>query len=570
LSRSTPGTDEHHKLHGIAFEPGQGGENTQPLHVEVYFNKGQKYTSVWSVADDGTRTLLTATPVVETDYEYDLYKRATALYPACPSDGYELLRFGRILSSPVTLVSSSANPSAGTASLNAQAVNQCATWFLVTWSAGQKGYIDISDPTILKLSDADFPSFTGWEKISDGHTPFDQDGLCDVERLKKFLKDAKDHQTPEEVALTDEYRKEDVLSRYVRTTDGVRAKLRGFVCEAPGEWDSTHNETRYGKLKEPGEFYEGNEAGYRKFIAFLESFQFWDHTGLAAGEKLWFFHPLQFIRYFRRCGWLSLREQIQLLPRNSMPDAGGQISWHESRKRLSEGNNDARGQSPRGMWLALNRMHIKYGINSSLRKAHFLGQVLKETGALCSTRENGDATYFRKMYESYTSSDAAYDYDHKYNWIKKLGFLKDRDRSTYIAERPNEVQIKAVSNGNVQPGDGARFKGRGLIHLTWRNGYSKYEQYRHLNFTTDPNPELVQSSADVAADSGGYFWARNRINIKADKGARDEDVQRCFNVVGGAGGLPARQQFFRYVYFILNDNPKQITELGLKRQIEDA
>jgi len=144
--------------------------------------------------DDGTRTLLTATPVVETDYEYDLYKRATALYPACPSDGYELLRFGRILSSPATLMSSSANPSAGTASLNAQAVNQCATWFLVTWSAGLKA-ISISATRPYSSCPTQISRLLpGWEKIGDGHTPFDHDGLCDVERLKNFLKDAKERQ----------------------------------------------------------------------------------------------------------------------------------------------------------------------------------------------------------------------------------------------------------------------------------------------------------------------------------------------------------------------------------------
>lgn len=253
-----------------------------------------------------------------------------------------------------------------------------------------------------------------------------------------------------------------------------------------------------------------------------------------------------------------------------MPDAGGQILWIESRKRFTEGNNDARGQSPRGMWLALNRMFLKYGFNSSLRKAHFIGQIFKETGALCSTSESGDIDYFRKMYEDYTASDAAYDFDTRYNWIKKLGFLKNRDRATYIAQRPSEVHDKAVSGGNVQPGDGARFKGRGLIHLTWRNGYHAYEDYRHRDFTTDANPELLQSNAEIAADSAGYFWIKTGIDRRADHGSTSQDVQRCFGLVGGAGGLPARQQFFRCAYFILNDASVMSVENGLRLQVEDV
>ncbi|AOI93775.1 hypothetical protein WS58_32270 [Burkholderia pseudomultivorans] len=304
-------------------------------------------------------------------------------------------------------------------------------------------------------------------------------------------------------------------------------------------------------------------------MKYLKEVQFWDKTGLPAGQKLWFFHPLAFIRHFRKCGWLSLHEQIQLLPRHSMPDAGGVISWAESRKRFSEGNDDARGQSPRGLWLALNHMFRKYGFNSDLRKAHFFGQIFKETGALCSTKENGGADYFRKMYESYTASDAAYDFDNRRQWLNKLGFLKNRDRATYIAQRPGEVHRKAVAGENTKPGDGARFCGRGLIHLTWRKGYREYSEYRGQDFTTDPKPQLLQNDAETAADSAGYFWVKARIDKKADHGSSDDDVKACFRLVGGAGGLSARQQFFHYSYFILGDARDMPVDGSLKRQEDE-
>ncbi len=542
-----PGTDAHNKLHGINFDAGQTGTNPLPLIVETYFSKGSKYTNVWSVATDGSRTLLTAQPVAGADYEYNLYRRATALYSACPSDGYEMLRFGRILSTPATLSG-----------------RDCATWVKVTYAPGAQGYIDINNTSVKKLSDADFPSFVGWQKISDGATPFGSDGLCDIDALKKIVKDAE----PSGTAPTTEAQKAEALSSYVKSHDGVRQALCGFICNAPSEWDSTNNETRYAKLLDEGGFYHGNNQGYNDFLKYLKEIQFWGVTGLPAGQKLWFFHPLAFIRHFRKCGWLSLREQTQLLPRNSMLDAGGKILWAESEKRFTGGNDDARGQSPSGIWKALNHMFLKYGFSSSLRKAHFLGQIFKETGALCSTRENGNAEYFRKMYEDYTASDAAYDFDNKHNWLKNLGFLKNRDRATYIAQRPGEVHRKAVAGGNVQPGDGPRFCGRGLIHLTWRNGYKEYGEYRAKDFTTDPNPALLQADAETAADSAGYFWVKTRIDAKADHGANDIDVQHCFASVGGAGGLPARKQFFRYAYFILGDAPDMAADSQLKRQEE--
>jgi predicted chitinase len=213
-------------------------------------------------------------------------------------------------------------------------------------------------------------------------------------------------------------------------------------------------------------------------------------------------------------------------------------------------------------------MYRKYGFHNSLRKAHFLGQIFKETGALRATVENGDPPYFTRMYENYTSADAAYEFDHKHAWLAGLGFLKNRDRPAYIAQRPGEVQDKVVAGENVQPGDGPRFCGRGLIHLTWRRGYREYGEYRAKDFTTDPNPLLVQSDAETVADSAGYFWVKTRIDRKADHGASNEDVRACFGLVGGAGGLAARQQFFRYAYFILNDAPTMPVENGLVRQTE--
>jgi hypothetical protein len=361
------GTNADRKLHGIDFEELQAGQNTDTLYVEAWFHKGTKFTRVWRDAGAAQLELLTAESIAEPAYEYDLYKRATALYPACPSDGYELLRFGRILSTPATL------PDAARA-----------TWMRVAFAAGQEGYININrNAAILKLSDADFPFFRGWKKLSEGNGPFSADGMCDLDALKKIVKDAKEHQTPQEAAQTEEYQKEDALTRYVTTTDGVRERLRGFVCEAPSEWDSTHNKRRYQKLQESGEFYHGNEAGYAKFIKLLTSLQFWDHTGLPAGEKLWFFHPLEFIRHFRKCGWLSEAEVKRLFPPTALRPAT-HSRWVS--EPVTPGHRTLTRFLP-----DLNKALRKFNVTTPLRLAAFYGNAMQET------------TWFNTMIENPTA-----------------------------------------------------------------------------------------------------------------------------------------------------------------------
>jgi predicted chitinase len=110
------------------------------------------------------------------------------------------------------------------------------------------------------------------------------------------------------------------------------------------------------------------------------------------------------------------------------------------------------------------------------------------------------------------------------------------------------VHKKAEAGGNTQLGDGPRFCGRGLLHRTWRNGYRDYGKFRARDFTTGLNPDLLQSDAQIAADSAGYYWAMRRIDSCADKGATDSDVKACFRKVGGVDGLPERQELFHYAY----------------------
>ncbi|MEB2610037.1 M23 family metallopeptidase [Burkholderia cenocepacia] len=529
--------DARNKLHGIEFKPGHEGSNTLPLLVETYFSVGSKYTKVWSMAQDGIRTLLTPQPVEEKDYEYDLYKRATALYSSCPSDGYELLRFGRILSPSQTL-----------------AADACATWMQVNWAAGKAGYIDINDPSIQKFSDADFLSFMGWQKISEGSTPFDSDGMCDVAALKEILGDAAPHEVPAVQGETLEAHKSRALSGYVRGNAQVRQQLRGLICNAPSEWDSTNNEERYASLLDEGGFYHGNDKGYNDFMKYLKEVQFWDKTGLPAGQKLWFFHPLAFIRHFRKCWWLTKDELAATFPRFPFYTGSG------SPRRTIEIDNDiyrvtlniAR-QRVRRHVIALNNCLRKYIGSDSKRVALFLAQVLLETA---QWRDLGGVR--RLMHE----------------W----GFGK------YLAANPATKYY-------------GPFYGRGIMQLTWAGNFDAYGKYRVIpdntagsyierlpgshhritgvsqHYTANPSdggqlmlwsprydPDVVAESADHACDSGGFYWVSKYFNKKLNiNRIVDEDfsassvdfVNRLVN--GGGNGYYERQAYSVFILHVVGD-----------------
>jgi hypothetical protein len=425
-----------------------------------------------------------------------------------------MLRFGRILSTPATLSG-----------------DVCATWVKLTYAQGQQGYIDISKAGIKKLSDADFPSFMGWQKISDGNTPFGSDGLCDIDMLKKLVKDAADNQPPTVAAETTEVQKADALSYYVKGHDTIRQALRGFICNAPSEWDSTNNETRYANLLDEGGYYHGNEQGYNDFLKYLKEIQFWSVTGLPAGQKLWFFHPLAFIRHFRKSGWLSLNELTQLLPRKyGLNHAGATLNWQTAHSRVNGGTI---------VHTDLCKAFRKYGLTTPNRQIAFLGQSYIETGLLRTAVEGGQG--------SGTSGNAPY-----YTAFYGRGLMQLTWPTLYDDYGKFRAFASNTSGHYVDPRITAAsthhwsgpptVDSHGHVHVDKRQWYPRYD------------PDLVASNQYNACDSAAFFWVWKHfmgafdISRLADGAITTETVGRMSVLVNGGGnGYDDRQQYSAFV-----------------------
>lgn len=127
----------------------------------------------------------------------------------------------------------------------------------------------------------------------------------------------------------------------------------------------------------------------------------------------------------------------------------------------------------------INKVNRKYGINNCIQKIHFLSQIYWESDR------------FRTALE-YASGNG-------YN--------------------PGQ-HAESEANGNTQIGDGPKYKGRGLMQLTWRKNHIKYLQYSktsiggELSGKTDAQIEnrdnnyekLISDKLSYAVDSAAWFW----------------------------------------------------------------
>lgn len=88
--------------------------------------------------------------------------------------------------------------------------------------------------------------------------------------------------------------------------------------------------------------------------------------------------------------------------------------------------------------------------------------------------------------------------------------------------------------GNTQPGDGKRFKGRGIIQLTGRDNYA--EASKDLGIDLVNNPELAEDP-EISVRTAIWFWEKKRINRFADK---DDifGVSKTINGINKKTGLP--------------------------------
>jgi len=174
-----------------------------------------------------------------------------------------------------------------------------------------------------------------------------------------------------------------------------------------------------------------------------------------------------------------------------------------------------------------------FGVNTSLRLAHFLAQCGHESGGFRLTQENlnysakGLMGIFKKYFPTQALADA-------------------------YARKPEKIANRVyggrMGNGLEASGEGYKFRGRGYIQLTGKQNYTAFDLAVEDDILA--NPDLVSSKHALA--SAAWFWKKNGLNLIADTGSSSEVVTTITKRVnGGTIGLPDRIKHFKEYYTLL-------------------
>ena len=235
---------------------------------------------------------------------------------------------------------------------------------------------------------------------------------------------------------------------------------------------------------------------------------------LLGGTKMWFIHPagmMGLIQERNDADYLITVELIETVLGHQKKWFTGKSGGKLFASKFRDNYIDVYEYDKELFVSSLNDKLDKYGIVGPYHKAHFLSQCLHESSNLDTTLEFG--------------SGRNYDPDQH----------KD-----------------AIANGNENMGDGPKYKGRGLLQLTWKKNYKRFSLYSGVDCVE--NPDLIASNMLNSIEASCWFWrhnggvykkfnARGDINILVDN---EKNNVRLISLAvnGGENGLAERENYF--------------------------
>jgi predicted chitinase len=183
----------------------------------------------------------------------------------------------------------------------------------------------------------------------------------------------------------------------------------------------------------------------------------------------------------------------------------------------------------------LNTSLPAHGIDTFLRVAHFLAQVVHESGHMSLVEENLNysADRLRAVFPRRFPTRAAAQPYHRNP--EKTG---------------NKIYGGRLGNGPESSGDGYRYRGRGLIQLTGKSNYQAFAEWIGDDAVVS-NPDLVAGTYPVA--SAVHYWVQNGLNALADV----DDVKAVTKRInGGFNGLAERIRLLNQAKTLLRSLPQ--------------
>lgn len=173
----------------------------------------------------------------------------------------------------------------------------------------------------------------------------------------------------------------------------------------------------------------------------------------------------------------------------------------------------------------------EFGIDTPVRQAAFLAQVGTESAGFARLAENFN----------YSVDGLVATFSNRITLLEARELGRKAGEGALSLERQQKIAniVYGRRYGNDLPGDGWKFRGRGLKQVTFHDNYLACGKALGLDLVDDPDLLLVDENA---ARSAGWFWKANGCGELADSRKFRE---LCKRINGGYNGYEDRLRRYK-------------------------
>ena len=186
--------------------------------------------------------------------------------------------------------------------------------------------------------------------------------------------------------------------------------------------------------------------------------------------------------------------------------------------------------SPNRWAISLSNAFTTFGLNNNARIAAFLANAAVESQELNRLEENLNYSAVRLVQV----------------WPNRFATIQD---ALPFAGNPEALanEVYGHRNGNTEPGDGWKFRGRGILQITGRANYALLTDEMAKMSVVLPSEDAF-AQPDGAAMAGSAYWNYRAVNNSADRIPNFGEPafkSVCRTINGGLVDYPQRLSYMK-------------------------
>ncbi|WP_321864796.1 hypothetical protein [Pseudomonas paraveronii] len=303
---------------------------------------------------------------------------------------------------------------------------------------------------LVKKAEAEILTQHDWEKLGFQiveETNAAADGFLDPEDTPQFFKDLFAKIDANHDGEVDPGELADALK-----SAETRDQWTKLIAHHPTEWKDKADAPKWSKLDQ---LLETSPKTLKHEKERISKYVFWEELAgkaVMGTDVIWHFHPVEMLKNFMdKSDYINVEKFVAM--------------YSDQHVSFKTGSPELTTESKS------NLQKIAENINKYVERTKEVFTIYELSYMLATAR-----------HEAYHFTTREY-----FSAKPEIGNASYFDKYDPVLASSDELRQTAIGNGNTVRGDGFKYRGRGLVHLTWKNNYQKAKDFFGIDFVNNPD-----------------------------------------------------------------------------------